>query len=454
MTRQTITQITATLTRLLYLLMAVALVVALLFTLDRLLPLALSSELASPARAANAHLAQPGTWETYTTANGLASNFVLSIAVDGQNVWFGTNSGVSVFDGETWTSYGTSDGLVNNIVKAIAIDLEGSKWFGTEGGVSKLDDGGTPHNKGDDTWTTYTASPGGLVFNKISAIAVDQAGNIWFGTKLAYAYGYGVSRFDGVSTWTTYNKSSGLGDNAINAIAADNSGNVWVGTVWGGVSKFDGNSWTTYKTSNSGLASNYVRSIAVDSAGVKWFGGCIGEEWSAGELFRCDAAAVSRFDGGWAQYIAPGGLTGYEVTAIGIDWRGHKWFGTKWYGVNEFDGASWMLYDTSNSGLESNTINAIAPDNEWNLWFATQGGGASRYELPVPTPTPTATSTPTDTPTPTITPTSTWTPTATPTNTPTTTATPTPTATSTSTATPTATPYRLYLPLILKAYPK
>ncbi len=449
MTRQTVRQLTAILTRLLYFVMAAALLVALLFTLERGLPLALSNKLASSSQATNLPQTQPGTWKTYTTSDGLASNFVLSIAVDGDNIWFGTNNGVSVFDIEegTWTTYGTADGLVEKHVNAIAIDTEGNKWFGTQGGVSKLDDGGTPHNKSDDTWTEpYTSSNSGLVFNNISAVAVDQAGNIWFGTKLAYAYGYGVSRFDGVSSWTTYDKNSGLPDNAINAIAADDSGNVWVGTVWGGVSKFDGSNWTTYNTSNSGLASNYVRSIAIASDGVKWFGGCIGEEWSAGELFRCDAAAVSRFDDGWANYIAPSGLTGYQVTAIGIDWRGHKWFGTKLNWVIEFDGTNWMIWDDSNSGLQSNNITAIATDNKWNIWFATYGGGVTRYGLPVPTPTPTPTSTSTSTPTPTITPTGTWTPTPTPTNTPT------PTSTPTITPTPTATPHRLYLPLILKAW--
>jgi ligand-binding sensor domain-containing protein len=444
MARPTIKQITAILTRLLYLTMGVALLVALLFTVERGLPLALSSELASSSQAANLYLAQPGTWETYTTSDGLASNFVLSIAVDGENIWFGTNNGVSVFDGETWTTYSTSDGLVHKIVNAIAIDEEGNKWFGTYKWVSKLDDGGTPHDKNDDTWTRYDSS-NGLPFQNISAVAVDQAGNIWFGTKLeAYPAkdGYGVCKFyDG--RCTNY-----LKDSAINAISVDNSGNVWVGTYWDGVYKFDGDTWTNYNTSNSGLASDHVRSIAIDSADVKWFGGCTLAQVQCPQAV-CVAAVASRLDGGWATHKPPAGL---EVTAIAIDWRGNKWFGTELYGVNEFDGAEWRIYDTSNSGLERNNIKAITTDNEWNIWFTTYGGGASRYGLPVPTPTPTATSTSTHTPTPTITPTSTWTPTGTPTNTPTTTATPTPTITSTPTRTPTATPYRRYLPLILKAY--
>ena len=411
MTKPTIKRITAILTRLLYLLVASALLVALLLTLERgILSLSkgglrpgLPSELASSSQAANLPLAQPGAWETYTTSEGLASNYVLAMAMDGEgNMWFGTNNGVSVFDGENWTTYGTSDGLVWRSVNAVAIDAEGNKWFGTRWGVSKFD---------GENWTTYTYPD--LAHNHVNAIAIDNEGNIWFGTEWN-----GASRFDG-ENWTKWM------DGSITAIATDEEGNIWFGTWGGGVIKFDGVNWTTYNTSNSGLASDYVQAIAIDSANVKWFGGCIGSEPSPG-MFRCDTSAVSRFDGGWATYSPPGST----VNAIAIDWRGHKWFGTSDAGVSKFDGATWTPYDTSNSGLANDQVRAIATDNEWNIWFGTHGGGASKYGLPTPTPTPTATSTPTDTPTPT----------------------PTPTITHTPTPTPTPTPHRLYLPLILKDY--
>jgi hypothetical protein len=99
-----------------------------------------------------------------------------------------------------------------------------------------------------------------------------------------------------------------------------------------------------------------------------------------------------------------------------------------------------MTYDTSNSGLASDHIEAIAVDNECNIWFGTYGGGVSKYTPPTPTPTPTATAT--ATPTPTTTPTETCTPT--PTDTPT----PTPTWTPTPTETPPV--HYLYMPLIIK----
>jgi len=462
MIRLTIKWITAILTRLLYLIVASVLLVALLTTLERGLPPALRSRLASSSQAANLHHTDEGTWTTYRESDGLASDYVLSMAVDGDNMWFGTNKGVSVFAGENWTTYGTSDGLVHKRVNAIAIDAEGNKWFGTPYGVSVLDDGGTPHDKSDDAWTTYDTSNSGLVFRYVSSVAVDQAGNKWFGTRLTDGIGFGVSKFDGTG-WTTYNKANGaLEWDSVNAIAADNSGNVWIGTSNGGVSKFDGVDWMTYR-SDSGLASDHVRAIAVDSGDVKWFGGCTDgyDEWCYGG-YLCYAAAVSRFDGvNWTSYIAgESGLVGWEVNAIAIDCEGNVWVGTARYGVIKFDGATWTTYDTSNSGLESDYIKAIATDNECNVWLGTYGGGVSKYTPPTPTPTPTATSTPTPTATPTATPTPTATATPTPTATPTETSTPTPTGTPTPspiptwTPTPTETPsiYYLYVPLIMKHY--
>jgi len=50
----------------------------------------------------------------------------------------------------------------------------------------------------------------------------------------------------------------------------------------------------------------------------------------------------------------------------------------------------WTTYDTSNSGLESDCINAIAVDNDANIRFTTYGGEVSKYGFATPPPTPTS----------------------------------------------------------------
>ncbi len=83
---------------------------------------------------------EDGTWTTYTTADGLADNYVNDIAIDeAGDKWFGTSGGVSMFDDSTWTTYTTTHGLADNAVVAIAVDGSGHYWFGTEdGGLNEL----------------------------------------------------------------------------------------------------------------------------------------------------------------------------------------------------------------------------------------------------------------------------------------------------------------------------
>jgi len=123
-----------------------------------------------------------GTWTTYTTEDGLADNGVSSITVDGDNIkWFGTEIGVSSFDGTTWTTRTIEDLRLSNSVYAIAVDTDDVKWFGEFGqGVWSFD--GT-------TWKAYTTEDG-LVNLHIWSIAVDAVNVKWFATS------GGVSSFD------------------------------------------------------------------------------------------------------------------------------------------------------------------------------------------------------------------------------------------------------------------
>ena len=60
------------------------------------------------------------TFTNYTSNDGLASDFVECIAVDiYDNIWFGTSSGIQMFDGINWTLYTISDfnGLITNNIK-------------------------------------------------------------------------------------------------------------------------------------------------------------------------------------------------------------------------------------------------------------------------------------------------------------------------------------------------
>jgi len=284
-----------------------------------------------------------GEWQTFSTTSGLAGSQVLAIYEDlSGNLWFGTNGGVSRFDGVDWIT-----DLAGDQVDAITQDRAGNFWFGSYvGGVSSFD---------GIRWKTYTPAQG-IASNDVLAITAVRAGDIWVGSN-----GGGASRFDG-NSWRTYTIADGLANNAINAITEDRSGNLWFGTD-GGVSRFDGASWRTYTTAD-GLGYDIVTRITVDHSGNLWFGTYGG--------------GVSRFDGtNWRTYTTTDGLANNWVWAITEDRGGNLWFGTLDGHVSRFDGATWRTYSSLS---ESGGVLALTEDRLGNLWLGTQTSGVTRFD--------------------------------------------------------------------------
>jgi peptide/nickel transport system permease protein len=193
-------------------------------------------------------------WSTLTTADGLASDRVLSIWGQGtRTLWVGTDQGANRFNGRSWSTITVDDGLAGREVRAIWGDGRDTFWFGTESGLSRFD---------GDEWTTYTTADG-LPSDQVLAIWGDGEGILWVGTE------GGLGRFDGQS-WTIFTTDDGLISHQINVLWGDESGGLWVGTEEG-ASYYDGQTWTTY-TSASGLAGDSVRSVWQDISENLWLG--------------------------------------------------------------------------------------------------------------------------------------------------------------------------------------
>ena len=168
------------------------------------------------------------------TEDGLGGNEVYAIHRDPDGVmWFGTNGGASRYDGREFVSLTTEDGLPNNFVFAIDCfvgfdtpsalnpaprnDPDGIMWFGTNGGVSRYD------GKEFKNFTTED----GLASNAVLAVHSDADGVMWFGT-----HGGGVSGYDGVA-WTSLDTRDGLADNRVLSIESDTDGTLWFATFDG-----------------------------------------------------------------------------------------------------------------------------------------------------------------------------------------------------------------------------
>ncbi|MFQ5631409.1 MAG: hypothetical protein ACE5I1_21765, partial [bacterium] len=85
--------------------------------------------------------AQEGQWKTYTVNDGLAHNDVRAIAVAGDFVWFGTfGGGLSRFrkSGGDWQTYEAANSdILSNFIQTVALDGD-ELWIGTDQGLNRF----------------------------------------------------------------------------------------------------------------------------------------------------------------------------------------------------------------------------------------------------------------------------------------------------------------------------
>jgi ligand-binding sensor domain-containing protein len=354
----------------------------------------------------------------------LANNIVYAIVAEPNGrIWAGTDLGLSFFEGQEWqivlAPMEADSTITRSFVKALALDQQGGLWIGTEGaGLSRLDLS-EPASIVESSliefdqaaWKTYTEGDG-LLSNRISALAIDQAGQVWAGTP------FGLSRFDG-QRWTNFTQAGGLPSHLTQALAVDPAGRVWVAAhsyQGGGVSWFDGQRWVPFLSENR-LNDQAVLALAGDEQGFLWLGtngaglkqkslppldpatqpetaalpekiyqtqdGPAGDGlWTVvsdagGRLwFGTRENGLTLFDGQtWQPYAA--GRVGDEVTTILLGAEGAIWVGT--HGLSHFDGQLWTSY-TYDDGLASNSIAGLALDPSGRLWVATTSEGVSVFD--------------------------------------------------------------------------
>jgi ligand-binding sensor domain-containing protein len=193
---------------------------------------------------------------------GLAGDIVSWIFEDKDaNVWFGTDGGLSRYDGESITNFTTDDGLLHNAIYAIGQDESGRLWLGGQGGVSSY----------DGKSFSDLAGQVGRTFENVRALDFDTSGNLWFGNQ------EGAFRYDG-ETLTTFTTEDGLVGDFVGSMIVDRAGNVWLGHpggfpdfTGGGASRYDGESFETF-TREDGLSMKTVYCMLEDKAGNIWFG--------------------------------------------------------------------------------------------------------------------------------------------------------------------------------------
>jgi ligand-binding sensor domain-containing protein len=400
-------------------------------------------------------------------------HYVHSVAVDHDTIWAATAAGVLKYhkNGTLLKTYTNVDGLIHNQVTSVFIDSKGNKWFGTEyGGISRLS---------GNQWRSYSQMVLGSALG-INAITEDKTGNIWFAsngrgtakfngtvftfysittTGIAPSYSLAVdasgkvwaglvnsvASFDGTN-WTSY---SIPGASSIESISIDSKGDKWFGH-FSGVTRLSGSTLTTFGKAHFQV--DDIKSSYVDTNDNLWMGvasGRVGKglvKYSiatqevlarytdpVGEIQQIskvgadlylasgnllDKGKLYRYDGSnWFTYSKENSFGGFTTTAILVDANANTWFATRGGGVTKFDGSTYTVYNSSNSGLLSNDVFSLATtsngdiyagmiggvvmvfrggawtlsytatgrvnrmdvDSQDNVWIASENGGAARY---------------------------------------------------------------------------
>jgi tetratricopeptide (TPR) repeat protein len=189
-------------------------------------------------------------WTVYRVSDGLPSNQIEAIVIDGDTLWIGTPKGLAQVDvsisAESWRLIADGVDLINTMfdgainVRTLAVD-DAELWIGTlNHGVIRYDtftripenydtSGGFPHNQvndikilGDevwiatfsgvvrfnrskDEWAVFDKRNDGLPADDITALAVTSKA-VWIGTS-----GHGIALYDrGLGSWRDFGLSDGL----------------------------------------------------------------------------------------------------------------------------------------------------------------------------------------------------------------------------------------------------
>lgn len=359
-------------------------------------------------------------FETYTTKENLAGNYINAIASDRSVIWVATNSGVSYYKNKKWVTPTSFAGRIIQDIKYI----DGSIWLITGGRLFKcnltLDEfekvksaprGLKQIERGaeNELWVSSSSSVFKLKQDSVSTFSLNKAieaitfgkdNTVWVGThgqglyKLVKGewieYGHlmgideeivydvyqeenalwvstlqnGLFKFNTTdSSYINFKEVNGLANNHVRVAVKDSWNNIWIGTGGGGVSKYSGQTFEKW-SKNNGLRGNYIYSILEDVKGFKWIG--------------TSGGGVTVIDSSIHYLNGSNGFSNKKVKALFQAKDSTVWLGT------DGDGLAVVLSDTllqfnSLNGLKSNWVKSFAEDSKGNVWVASSGGGISQF---------------------------------------------------------------------------
>ncbi|WP_158826596.1 hybrid sensor histidine kinase/response regulator transcription factor [Mucilaginibacter lacusdianchii] len=362
-----------------------------------------------------------------SSKDGLASNTVNAILKDRYGfVWFGTEDGLTRFDGLNYTVYrhhakdtmslwsneitslyedpfgqlwvGTSaslhlfdrkrncfrhyksnnevNGFTNAVIKSICSDFEGKIWVATLGGLNKLD----PKSGVITKFGDMRDVPDEIGHQSILTVYEDSQKRMWIGAKNGL-YQYNRKTHNFTAFLPNISNSKNLAGGTVKAIVEDRQRNLWVGTS-GGLSKLlpDGRSFSSIKEQTpapGNLSNNIIYALALAGKDALW----IGTE---------EGLNILNLQTGVIEHYLPDGRNSYSISgksirSILVDNQGIGWLGFYVAGVNKYD-SNLTFFNLKRSnpydayGLSSPFVTSFAQGNGNQIFVGTDGGGLSSFD--------------------------------------------------------------------------
>jgi signal transduction histidine kinase/ligand-binding sensor domain-containing protein/CheY-like chemotaxis protein len=343
--------------------------------------------------------AQRSIFTNFSLDEGLVQSSVLSIFQDSNaNIWFGTQGGLSKYNGRTFKTYDTRHGLADNHISSILQDSKKRYWFGHR-------------YKGISLMYNNQISIISLTDNRITVIKEDMSGNIWFGTEENGIYILPSGKSEKIENFIHLQSDTADYPSQVNDIIFLKNNTALVGAGNGMfLIEFYRNQVTKVTHTKSITPNNEIFSIAIDNQGDLWFMGESGiskagindfPEMKEIEVYNFEKPlniiflnnivvdkentvwgttqnGIFSFKNGKFKYFSSKtGFPKQEIYKALVDREGNVWFGTLNNGAYRYSGDRFTIVDKQ-TGLSDNMITSITEDQAGNMWISTQNG-LNRY---------------------------------------------------------------------------
>ncbi|TXK50802.1 hypothetical protein FVR03_03880 [Pontibacter qinzhouensis] len=293
--------------------------------------------------------AQQYNFRSWTQEQGLPQSQVNALLQDHKGqLWLGTHSGLSRFNGTAFTTFTRRQGLNSNHITALLQDKRNRIWIGT------ARRGIMVYNGQKISLRQLPDVPGA---NRINSLAEDTAGRIWAATD----GGLFVTQQD------AFVKAGNFPELAYTAVLCTAAGEIWAGSATAGLFYSSTSGLRSFHTQNSSLPANKVNFISQNTDGSIWVGTNMG------------VAVYAR--GRLSGVTLPATVTQPDIVCFAQDAEDNVWLGLRQEGVLKGNGTAFE-HITKENGLKTNHITAIISDTEGNIWIGTDGQGLQQYRNP------------------------------------------------------------------------